>query len=98
MRHYERPHAFDRNWCGSGCVLHESCAEFFRQTLLELRFGLELVAHAVARLDERVPRCLAVDLVAQLAHEDVDGAVAVPLAPAPQLLEQLVPADDAAPL
>ena len=38
----------------------------------------------------------AVDLVAQPADEDVDGAVAVALAPAPDLLQQLVARDDAA--
>jgi signal transduction histidine kinase len=37
-----------------------------------------------------------VDLLAEPAHEDVDRAVAVRLAPAPDLLEQLVPCDDAA--
>ena len=45
-----------------------------------------------------MPRRLAVDLVAQLAHEDVDGAVAMALASAPELLEQLVAADDPAAL
>ena len=38
----------------------------------------------------------AVDLVAQPADEDVDGPVAVALAPAPDLLQQLVAGDDAA--
>ena len=38
----------------------------------------------------------AVDLVAQLAHEDVDGPVAMALAPPPDLLQQLVARDDAA--
>ena len=45
-----------------------------------------------------MPRRLAVDLVAQLADEHVDGAVAMALASAPELLEQLVPADDPASL
>src|SRR5947208_12747284 len=58
-----------------------------------LRYGVELVAHAVARLDEGVPRRAAVDLLAHLADEDVDGAVAVRLAPAPDALEQLVARD-----
>src|SRR5207253_6156703 len=61
-----------------------------------LRDGLELVADAVARLDERVPRRAPVDLLAQAAHEDVDRAVAVRLAAAPQLLQKLVARGDAA--
>ncbi len=40
----------------------------------------------------------AIDLLAQLADEDVDGPVAVALAAAPQLLQQLVSADHAAAL
>src|SRR5204862_7000577 len=63
-----------------------------------LRSRLELVADAVARLDERVPRRAAVDLLAHLADEDVDGAVAPRLPAAPHALEQLVPRDDAAAL
>src|SRR2546423_6834089 len=55
-----------------------------------LRYGVELVADAVTRLDERVPRRAAVDLLAHLADEDVDGAVAARLAPAPDALQQLV--------
>src|SRR4051794_38006823 len=51
---------------------------------------LELVADSVARLDERVPWRVAVDLVAQPPHEDVDGPVAMRLAPAPDPLQQLV--------
>ena len=43
-------------------------------------------------------RRAAVDLVAQPADEDVHGAVAVALAPAPDLLQQLVAGDDAAAL
>src|SRR5918999_2605340 len=65
---------------------------------MSLLLGLELVSHPVARLDEGVLRCATVDLLAQLADEDVDGAVAMPLAPAPELLEQLVPADNSAAL
>src|SRR5436305_14933259 len=37
----------------------------------------------------------AVELLAQLLDEDVDGPVAVRLAPPPEPLEQLVPGDDA---
>src|SRR5205085_11347753 len=59
-----------------------------------LRHCVELVAHAVARLDERVARGPAVDLLAHLADEDVDGAVAVGLAAAPDALQQLVARDD----
>src|SRR4051794_39572254 len=51
---------------------------------------LQLVADAVARLDERVPRRHPVDLVAQPPDEDVDGPVPMGLAPAPDLLQQLV--------
>src|SRR5438105_1847166 len=65
---------------------------------LLLRDGVELVADPVARLDERVPRRAAVDLLAHLADEDVDGAVAVGLAPAPDALEELVAGHDAASL
>ena len=63
---------------------------------LDLELGLELVADAEPRLDERMRRRLAVDLLAQPPHEDVDGAVAVRLATAPHLLEQLVACHDAA--
>src|SRR5204863_5959195 len=64
-------------------------------TALLLRFfalgdGLELVADAVARLDERMARRDAVDLVAQPPDEDVDGPVPVCFPPAPDLLQQLV--------
>src|SRR5580765_7938180 len=45
-----------------------------------------------------MPWRLAVDLVAQLADEDVDGAVAMTLPPAPELLQQLVAAHDPASL
>src|SRR5438445_5327850 len=63
---------------------------------LGLRLCLELVAHAVARLDEGVPRRAAIDLLPQPADEDVDGPVTVRLEAATQLLEQLVPRNDAA--
>src|SRR6266536_1696619 len=61
-------------------------------------FGLrlELVADAVARLDERVPRRGAVDLLPQPPYEYVDRPVAPRLAPSPQFLEELVAGDDAA--
>src|SRR5262249_27377580 len=61
-----------------------------------LRFGLELVADAESRLDERVARRVAVDLLAEATHEHVDRSVTVCLAPSPHLLEQLVAGDDAA--
>src|SRR5207249_6786794 len=64
------------------------------QTLLRDR--LELVTHAVTRLDECVPRGAAVDLLAQAADAHVDGAVAVGRAPAPDSLQQLVPTRDPA--
>src|SRR4026208_544549 len=60
------------------------------------RRGRELVADAVARVDEVVPRGATVDLLAQLADEDVDGAVAVRRATPPHALEQLVPRQDPA--
>src|SRR5512146_2362856 len=59
-----------------------------------LRFRFELVAHAEARLDERVPRGVPVDLLAQPPNEHVDRAVAVRLASPPHLLQQLVARDD----
>ena len=61
-----------------------------------LRSGFELVADAEARLDERVLRRVAIDLLPQPADEDVDRAVAVGLTAAPDLLQQLVARDDAA--
>ena len=61
-----------------------------------LRNRLEPVPDAVARLDERVRGRAPVDLLAQAADEDVDRPVAVRLATAPQLLQQLVAGDDAA--
>src|SRR5436190_11506115 len=75
--------------CDQGLSLTSDCPS------LRLGLGFELVADAVARLDERVPRGFAVDLVAELADEDVDGPVAMALPPAPELLQELVPADDA---
>ena len=45
---------------------------------------------------KRVPGRAAVDLVAELPHEDVDRAVAVAVAPAPDPLHQLVARDDPA--
>src|SRR5215218_9089003 len=69
------------------------------QDLLRDRFVLaprfELVTHPVARLEECMNRRATVDLVAKLAHEHVHGSVPVAFAPAPQFLEQFVPADDA---
>src|SRR2546421_3200385 len=61
-----------------------------------LRDRVQLVADAVARLDERVPRRAAVDLLPHLADEDVDGPVAMRLATAPHALEELVARDDPA--
>src|SRR5207302_5682345 len=63
---------------------------------LALRNGLQPVPVAVARLDERVVRSAAVDLVAQAAHEDVHRSVAMRFAPSPELLQQLVACDDSA--
>ena len=50
-----------------------SCA---RSASEGFRGRLQLVADSVPRVQERVVRCLPVDLVAQLPDEDVDGAVA----------------------
>src|SRR6478609_11835120 len=61
-----------------------------------LGLGLELVADPEARLDEGVCRRLPVDLLSQTAHEDVDRAIAMRLAAAPDLLQQLVARDDTA--
>src|SRR5919205_4524411 len=58
--------------------------------------GLEAIPDAVTRLDERVPRRARVDLLAQPAHEDVDGPIAVALPAAPELLQQLVASHDPA--
>lgn len=51
-----------------------------------LRLGLELVADAVARLQEGVARRARVDLLAELAHEHVYRAVAVRGPPPPHAL------------
>src|SRR5439155_799528 len=48
------------------------------------------LADAVARVDERVAGSTAVDLLAQLPNEDVDGSVAVRRAAAPHALKELV--------
>src|SRR6202035_4833746 len=61
-----------------------------------LGYGFELVPDAVARLDEGVARRALVDLLPQPADEDVHRAVAVRLAPPPQLLQQLVARGDTA--
>ena len=50
----------------------------------------DLVAHAVARVDERVLRGAPVDLLAKLAHEHVHGPVAVGRPTAPDALQELV--------
>src|SRR5690348_16842891 len=55
-----------------------------------LGLWLELVADAEPRLDERVTRRGPVDLLPEPADEHVDRPVAVGLAPAPHLLQQLV--------
>src|SRR3954451_19705410 len=60
--------------------------------------GFELVADAVARLDECVVGRALVDLLSEAADEDIDRAVTVRLAPAPELLEELVAGRDAAAL
>src|SRR6266545_1822081 len=57
---------------------------------------LELVSDAVAGLDEGVSGGVEIDLLPQLAHEDVDGTVAPIQPPAPDLLKQLVPRQHAA--
>src|SRR5438132_11394225 len=49
-------------------------------------------------MDEGVARRSTVDLLAELAHEDVDGAVSMALASTPDPLHQLVPRHDAPPL
>ena len=61
-----------------------------------LRHGLELVAHSVTGLDERVARRAPVDLLTQLAHEHVDRAVAIAMAPPPDSLHELVAGHDLA--
>src|SRR5215211_7663951 len=59
---------------------------------------LELVAHPVARLDERMRGARGRELVAQLADEHVHGAVAVGLPSPPHPLEYLVSGHDPAAL
>src|SRR5580765_6744074 len=61
-----------------------------------LGHGLEAVTDAVARLDERVLRRARVDLLAQPPDADVHGAVAVRRPAAPDSLQQLVAARNAA--
>src|SRR5256885_12379497 len=61
-----------------------------------LSHRLQPVADAVPRLDERVRGCRPVDLLAEATDEDVYRPVAMRLAAAPQLLQQLVARDDAA--
>src|SRR5512133_1611641 len=63
----------------------------------ESGFGLrfQLVPDAVTRLDERVAGRFAVDLVSELAYEDVDRPVTVPFASSPELLQELIAAHDA---
>src|SRR5688572_732963 len=61
-----------------------------------LRGWIELVADAVAGLDEGVRRGARVDLLTQFPDEDVDGAVPVRCAPAPYPLQQLVAGEHAA--
>src|SRR5207245_9123366 len=56
---------------------------------------LEPIADPVARLDEGVPRRAPVDLLAQAPDHDVHRPVASRLAPAPELLQQLVARRDA---
>src|SRR5215217_6943957 len=79
-----------------GGDLKARCAARRGSGLRLLADGLELVADAVAGLDEGVLGLEGVDLVAQLADEDVHGAVAMRLAAAPDLLQNFVPGDDAA--
>src|SRR4029079_14696036 len=61
-----------------------------------LGLWLELVTDAVARLDERMPRRPAIDLVAQASDEDIDRTVPMRLPSPPELLLQFVARDDAA--
>src|SRR3954469_21416425 len=88
-----------RPWQGSdpchGQRRHAIARLFGARDALSLGYGLEAVADAVAGLDEGVAWGAPVDLLAQAADEDVDGAVAAGLAAAPQLLEELVSRDDA---
>src|SRR5215204_441244 len=67
-------------------------------TLLRCGLGdrIKLVADSEPGLDEGVIDGPLVDLLAQLADADVDGAVAMCLAPAPYLLEELIASDNTA--
>src|SRR5215468_11199466 len=56
----------------------------------------ELVADAVARVDEVMARRSAIDLLPELADEDVDRPIAIRLPPAPDALQQLVTRKDPA--
>ena len=57
--------------------------------------GAEAVADAVVRMHVGEAGA-AVELLAQLAHEDVDGAIPVPVGHVPDALVQLVPTEHAA--
>src|SRR5581483_12040912 len=95
----------DRRRCSSRCETGRSCSGTRRRRRLRraaasssdslLRLGLELVADAEARVDERVARRRAVDLLAQPPHEDIDRAIAVRLPATPHLLQELVAGHDA---
>src|SRR5437764_15223209 len=58
----------------------------------------EAVADSVAGVDERMRGSATVDLLAQLADENVDGSVPVRVPSSPQGLQQLVARHDAAAL
>ena len=64
-------------------------ARLYHRALL-LSHGLELVADAVACLDEGVPRGAVVDLLSQPADEHVHRAVAVVMAPAPRARPEIL--------
>ena len=76
----DEPHRADRAARPSGCGGRSGDASVSRSLLGD---GLELVPHAVPRLDERVARGALVDLLAQAADEDIHRAVAMRLATAP---------------
>src|SRR5436190_4807 len=61
--------------------------------LLLLR--LELVADAVARVNEGVRGCKAIDLRAQFANEHIHGPITVALPASPDALHQLLARDHA---
>src|SRR5262245_5437744 len=75
---------------GRACCVH--CTH---QDLTLLGHRIELVADPVAGLDEAVAGGPAVDLVAQPPHEDIHRPVASGLPAAPELLQELVPGDNA---